>query len=313
MTPLNINTARMVDPILSGVALGYRQAHHVGLTLFPRIEVPQSGGKIIEFGRESFIKYQARRAPGAAVKQITFGYEGKPYALSQDALDVPVPREFVRDASTVPGIDLGKRATMTAMEGMTLALEIEQAELATTPANYGNNNKLALSGSSVWTDPSSDPLGDIEQAKDQVRMTSGIEPNRMVIASKGFKALKNHPKIVERFKYTSSASITTEMLAALLELEMLSVGKATYTESADKNELFKEAWGNAAVLAYVPTQNEAMEQPSFGYTYMMKGNPFVEVPRWDGGTRSWIYGVTYERAPVLTGIASGFLFSGVAE
>ncbi|MFC3086888.1 hypothetical protein [Tabrizicola soli] len=54
-----------------------------------------------------------------------------------------------------------------------------------------------------------------------------------------------------------------------------------------------------------------MEQPSFGYTYTLKGHPFVKPPRWEGGKRSWIYGVTYERKPVLTGIASGFLFSNI--
>lgn len=31
----------------------------------------------------------------------------------------------------------------------------------------------------------------------------------------------------------------------------------------------------------------------------------------NGDTRSWLYGVTYERAPVLTGISSGFLFQNV--
>ncbi|WP_455565853.1 hypothetical protein [Paenirhodobacter populi] len=53
-------------------------------------------------------------------------------------------REFVRDAQTVPGIDLGKRVVNTLMNSFTLTLEIEQAALATDPANYGGSNKLAL-------------------------------------------------------------------------------------------------------------------------------------------------------------------------
>lgn len=311
MAPLNTSTARVIDPVLSGIAQGYRHAQRIGHMLFPSIEVVQRGGRVIEFGRESFFNYKSRRAPGADAISIQFGYEGASFYLDQFSLDVPVPREHSEDAQAVPGIDLGKRAINTAMDTLTLTLEIEQAELATNPASYGASNKLALTGGDRWDTDTSDPLGDIERAKDQVRTTCGIEPNRMAIDSAGFKALKHHPKIVDRFKYTTADSITAKMLAGLFDLDELLVGKATYVDSAAADAPFKEAWGNAAVLAYVPTQDQALEQPSFGYTYTLKGHPFVEPPRWEGGKRSWVYGVTYERKPVLTGIASGFLFQSI--
>lgn len=311
MNALNNQLARVIDPVLSGIAQGYRHAQRVGHVLFPAIPVPQRGGSVIEFGRESFFDYKARRAPGADAINIQFGYEGKPYSLAQYSLDVPVPREHAEEAQAVPGIDLGKRAVMVAMDTLTLTLEIEQAELAANAASYAAANRLALTGADRWDDDTSDPMGDIEAAKDQVRTTCGVEPNRMVIGSPGFKALKHHPKIAERFKYTTAESITAKMLAGLFDLDELAVGKATYVDSMDAGAPFKEAWGNIAVLAYVPGQDMALEQPSFGYTYTLRGHPFVEPPRWEGGKRSWVYGVTYERRPVLTGIASGFLFQSV--
>jgi hypothetical protein len=133
----------------------------------------------------------------------------------------------------------------------------------------------------------------------------------MVIGKPVFKALKNHPKIVERFKYTSSESITADMLAGLFDLEELAVGKATYFDGTDEDGSFKDIWSNKATLAYVPANAEGMEEPSFGYTYTLSGHPFVEKPEWRGGKKSWIYGVSYEREPVVTGIASGFLFTSV--
>lgn len=311
MSSLNTNTARVIDPILSGIAQGYHHVQRIGHMLFPAIPVNQRGGKVIEFGRESFFYYKALRAPGANVKTIQFGYEGKPYALSQYTLDAVAPREHIQEAQAVPGINLGKWAVNTVMESLTLSLEVEQAQIASNPDNYGPNNRLALSGADGWQDPASDPVQDIEAAKDQVRTTCGVEPNRMVINNKGFRALKYHPKIVERFKYTTADSITSKMLAGLFDIEELAVGKATYLDDPAKDAPFREAWGNAAILAYVPTQNAAMEQPSFAYTYTYSGHPFVEQPRWDGGRRSWLYGITYERQPVLTGIASGFLFQNV--
>lgn len=311
MAPLNTTTSRVIDPILTGIAQGYRHVQRVGHVLFPAVNVLQRGGKVIEFGRESFYDYKARRAPGANARMIQFGYEGKSYALAQYTLDAPVPREYLQDAQTVPGIDLGKRAVNTVMDSLTLSLEIEQAELASNPAHYSANNKATLAGADKWIDPASDPVADIEMAKDQVRMSCGIEPNRMVVRNDGFKALKHHPKIVERFKYTTADSITTKMLAGLFDLEEVAVGKATYADDMNAAVPFKEAWGNAAILAYTPVQDAAMEQPSYCYTYTLTGHPFVEEPRWDGGKRSWVYGVTYERTPQLTGIASAFLFTDV--
>ncbi len=310
MTGLNNRTARVIDPVLSGIAQGYRHAQRVGNVLFPRIDVTQRGGHVIEFGRESFFDYKARRAPGADAMNIQFGYEGRPYVLDQYSLDIPIAREHAEEAE-VPGVDLGKRAVNTAMDTLTLTLEIEQAALASNPASYGVTNRLALTGGDRWDVDTSDPARDIELAKDQVRTTCGVEPNRMVIGKKGFTALKNHPRIVERFKYTTAESITAKMLAGLFDLDELAVGKATYVDSTAADAPFREAWGNIAALAYVPTQDAALEQPSFGYTYTLKGHPFVEPARWEGGKRSHVYGVTFERKPVLTGIASGFLFQAI--
>lgn len=311
MTILNTRSARVIDPVLSGIAQGYTHAQRVGNVLFPAVPVLQRGGKVIEFGLESFYDCKAKRAPGADTMNIQFGYEGKPFSLDQYALDAPVPREFVQEAETVPGVDLGKRAVTTVMDSMSLSLEVEQAQLATTPANYTGSNRLALTGADRWDDPASDPEGDIEMAKEAVRKTCGVDPNRMVIANAGFKALKHHPKIAEKFKYTTAESVTAKMLAALFDLDEIAVGKTLYLDPNAATPIFREAWDNVAVLAYTPTQDRSIEQPSFGYTYTLTGHPFVEPARWEGGKRSWVYGVTYERKPVLTGIASGFLFQTI--
>ncbi|KXA72496.1 major capsid protein [Bordetella hinzii] len=310
---MNMNTrqVRVIDPILSNVAQGYTHPERVGFTLFPRVPVKQRGGQIIEFGRDSFKRYTTRRAPGANTKRVQFGYEGKPFALVQDALEGKVPWEHMQDAAQVPGIDLGTEATNEVMEILSLALEIEQAEIATKAANYGANNKDTLAGSDVWNDPDSDPAKQIREYREAVRSIVGLRPNTMVVSAAGFNALAEHPKILERFKYTSSDSVTKEMLAKLFNLRTLEVGEAVYmNEGSDQ---MVDVWGNVAVLAFVPAQVSSARTPSFGYTYTLEGHPLVEEPYNERNSKSWIYPVTYERAPVLSGIESGFLIQGVTS
>nr|WP_233093162.1 major capsid protein [Paracoccus sp. IB05] len=129
------------------------------------------------------------------------------------------------------------------MDSLTLSLEVEQAKLATDPANYGAGNKPALVTDDCWNKPNSDPLGDIETAKEKLRCTCGVDPNRMAISGAGFRALKHHPKIAERFKYTTAESVTAKMLAGLFELEELAVGKAVFADPLSYSPMFGQHSG----------------------------------------------------------------------
>ncbi|MEO5341066.1 MAG: major capsid protein [Magnetococcus sp. MYC-9] len=295
---------RVLDPVLTEVAQGFRHEEHVGLTLFPRVMVQSSGGQVLEFGKESFKLYQARRAPGSATRRVQFGYLGRSFALVQDALEGQVPREYLRDAARIPGVELGQRAVRGTLRALSLTLEYDQARLATTASHYDSNHKLSLTGTDKWSDAGSDPSGDINTGKEAVRASVGVYPNTLLLSAQAFNALKEHPKVVDRFKYTSRDSVTPEMLAALWDLQRVVVGKAVAFDDVG-NDL--DIWGNNAVLAYVPANSSGMEDPSFGYTYTMQGHPLVEKPYYENNAKSWIYPVTYERLPVLTGMLSGFL------
>src|SRR5258707_221420 len=113
---MNASQVRVIDPILSTVALGYRNQQFVGDVLFPQVPVDISGGQILSFGKEAFVVYNARRAPGGNTKRIDFAYSGAKYSLLEDSLEAKVPFEWMRDASIVPGIDLGTRATNIVMK-----------------------------------------------------------------------------------------------------------------------------------------------------------------------------------------------------
>lgn len=307
------DSARVVDIILSSVVQGYKDPAFVGHELFPAIPVSASGGQVIEFGREDFLKYNARRSPGAATKRVEIGYAGKPFSLVQDRLEGTLPLERMRDAKVIPGIDLGSRTSLKVMKRLKRILEIDHATLATTPANYPATNTIDLAG--AWSDKvNGAPLLDIANAMEAVRQQVGIEPNVVLMSASAFKACRMHPSV--RSSYMSNpnmplnnAQVSAEMLAGSFGVEKVVVGK-----SIVMNDQFVSAdiWGNNVVLAYVAQDPSAEDEPSFGYTYTMEGNPAVEQPYMDRNVNSWIYPVMYERAPVLSGITSGYLIQNPA-
>ena len=302
---MNSGQVRVIDPILSNIALGYKNAEFIGLIVCPRVPVQISGGQVLQFGKEAFMAQNLRRAPGARMHCIDLGYLGEKYALVQDGVEGKVPFEWLRDASIVPGIDLGTRAVNLTMRVLTLGLEIEQAGLVTNPGAYDSNHTVVLSGTSKWSDyVNSNPVGDVDAAKEAIRSSVGIYPNLLTLGPKVFNTLKNHPKIKDQFKYTSADSITEAMLATYFGVAKVVVGRAV---SADDQGTMSDVWGNMALLSYSPDLPSGMEEPSFSFTYTMDGNPHVEQPYVERQVRSWLYPTVYERAPVITCAQAAFL------
>jgi hypothetical protein len=310
---MSLGGARVVDPILTSIALGYRNAEMVANVLFPVVPVDQRGGKIIQFNREDFRIYATGRAPGTNTKRVQYGYMGNPYALEQHSLEGLVPFEIMQDANAVPNIDLARVAVMKTQNIIQLRNEKAAADIATNSANYGASNKVTLSGASQWSDYSgtSDPTKDIEAAKEAVRKQVGKRANTVLLSPAAFAAAKVHPKILERIKYTSRDSATPELLASLWDVKRVVVGDAIYEDAASGN--LTDVWGKHVVVAYTELGTLADGGlPSYGYTYRLRGFPAVETAYQDRNAKSWIYPVTDELSPVLSGALAGFLIQNAA-
>jgi hypothetical protein len=311
MSQLTPGQARVIDPILSTQARGYRSPGNVGMFLFPRVYVAQRGGKVIEFGKEAFRRYSSARAPGGNTKRIQFGYEGKPYGIGLNSLEGMVPRELWQEANAVPSINLATRAVALVQRSLALNHEVACAGIAQNVANYDANHKVALAGAARWDDAASTPVKNVADWQEAIRATTGVRPNVGVIGPKVFAALKTNPQITDRIKYTGRDVVTTDLLKSLFELDALYVGEAI---EADDAGAFTDVWGKNVVLAYVPkTESFAQEEPSYGYTYTMQGHPAVEQPYYENNTKSWIYPVSDDSTPVLTGITAGYLATTVVS
>ncbi|MGN7832657.1 hypothetical protein ACTJI2_13705 [Pseudoxanthomonas sp. 22568] len=308
----NSAQVRVVDPILSEHARGYRRPGNVGYSLFPRAPVTAYGGKVLTFGKEAFRLYNAKRAPGSTVKRINLGYAGEPYAITPSALEGQVPWEHLKDADAVPGINLGSRAVNVVLAAMELGHEYDCAQIARDATKYDNDHKVALLAGDRWKSDTSDPNKDVQLGMEAIGDSIGIEGNTVLLSRSAFNACKLNPKIIDRIKHTSRDSVTIELLKALWDVENIVVGGAK--AATGPNDAFSNVWGDDVVVAYVAQGSGDgmgnMEEPSYGYSYLIEGMPSVEEPYNDRGTRSWVYPVASDQTPVLSGMTAGYLIQG---
>ena len=299
--------ARVVDPILSAVARGYRSPKAaVANVLFPIVTVGLRAGRIISFGPDDFKLVNSARAPGANTKRIQFGYAGENYSLVDYRLEGAVPNELQEEASNGPGIDLSSNAVRRVQNTMALEREKQAADLARNEARYGAGNKETLSGTSQWSDPASDPFTDIMDGKESIRAKIGERPNVLTLGPKVLTALRTHPKVLDRLSTASDRPpATLQQLQALFELQQIVEGEAVYHDGSQ----FQDVWGKDAILAFTtPASMQEMGSPSFGYTYQLEDRPMVEEGYPDRNANSWFYPVTDAYQPVLAGATAGFLF-----
>lgn len=312
MSQLNLSQARIIDPVLTTVAQGYKQADLVGGSLFPQVPVGLRAGKIVTFGKEDFMLYSTKRAPGENTKRVQFGMTSGSFSLEDFSLEGAVPIENYQEGMAPEKgftVDHYKIAIYKVSRIMALRLEKAQADLATNASNYGSSNKTTLSGTSQWSDFSgvSNPIKDVETAKEAVRAAIGMRPNTIVMGAKVFAQLKQHPVVRDYLKYTGRDVATPEIMASLFGVARVMIGDAVYASDAG---VFSDVWGKSVVLAYTDLASLGdMGTPTFGYTYNLNGYPIVEQPYFDRNAKSWFVPATRAEAPVIAGASAGYLLS----
>lgn len=312
---MNTAQTRVLDTVLTNIVWeSYKEPDLVGKFLFPYVNILRKDSKVVKFSDANFKILDSIRAPGAKFKAIEPSYSSETVSLFQDGLVAVIPYERVGEAAGIPNLDLLQMTVTKVLRYQYRKLEKEQAELATNTVNYNANNTVTLSGTDQFNDyTNSNPASVIEAAKEQIRRSIGVYPNTAVVSARAFSVLKQHPYYLNQFKYTTSKTITSDMLRDAWELTNLAVGGAVFQSNTTT---ISDMWGSDIVLAYVnpnainntmPNVATDESEPSFGYTYRLMYSPMVHKFRPDEDTLSWKSNVTFDRRTYIVGPNAGYL------
>lgn len=304
-----LGNLRVVDPVLSALAIGYSNAEFIGHHLMPFVTLDKEGGKIPVFGKDAFRVYQTERALRAKSNRINpEGIGGIDIVLDEHDLEWPIDYREDQEAA----FPMQAFATDRVTEGLRLRHEKMVADLVQNPANYPSANKIVLSGSSKFSDPGSDPEGVNDDAKAAVRSKIVKEPNTLAIGYRTWRALKRHPQLKAILSDTRSRLVQLADLRDIFEIENIVVGKGMQLDEKT-GEVF-DLWGDTMVYGYVPkgapskagdAPVRSAQEPSFGYTLRKQGYPQVDSRPEDGKLE--IIRNTDIFRPYLLGADAGYL------
>ncbi len=308
------------NPILTSMLLGLGQGTMIAEKLMPRLPQALANVNIAQMGDAARRRYNLKRAPGTATKRINIKYDGKVYSVDQYAVEVPIPRELVRESdesrrlNIASHLDISQIAMTTAADVLALDYELEVAGLATNAASYAPGNSLALAGGTKWSAETGTPVTDVRAAAEIIRKKTGKRPNQLTLSASVFSVVCINKEVRSFLPSTQMGPATVEQLKVIFNVADIQVGDASWVDESDNAQ---DVWGNNAVLAYVPTiaagsAKVSLAEPAFGFTNVIEGHPFAEAPYFDTGTKSWMYGATFERRANVAYPGAGFLFTNPA-
>ena len=308
--------ARVIDPVQTTVARGYRTEMHIHNKIFPRVPVQTRGGKIVSFGAEHFVQRDLRRAPGAAVQRMEIGYASDDFAIIQRALAGQVPRERVEEAAAVPNIALQTLTTRRTLDNISLQVEIEAADLVQESDNYSAGHTETLAGDAQWSSDNSVPSVKVQGVKEVIAQKIGVRPNTILVGAGVHDRLLNHADVIDRVKHATGLD---NPQVDGMKLQNYFGGDLEYCVGyAMKGEegAFQRVWNDIVWIGYVARSTLAqaegdMGEPSFSYNYTLDGYPMAEEIYYDRENRTFVSQVTVESRCVIAGKDAGYLIEGV--
>ena len=306
MTAHNLAALRVQDPVLTKLAQGYHNLELIGEVLMPTVEIDKEAGKIPKFGRLAFrLPSTVRNLRGTSNRLDPEDITAIDVALEEH--DVEYAIDYREENEAI--FSLRQFALNTTQDVIALGREKEVATLALDESKYDSGNKVTLSGTSKITSKQADIFAMFDTGIRAVKRAIGRKPNVCVIAGNVWAALKEHPAVIEKLKYSQVAIVTPEVFAKLIGIDTVKIGEAVYEES---NQL-KDIWSDAIVLAYVaPRSTErkgTVYEPSYGYTVRRQGGLFVDTYKENGGKLEVIR-TTDIHKPHLLGASAGYLIKG---
>ena len=265
----------------------------------------KEGGKVPLFGKAQFIEHRTERAiRGATNVRDPEGVKTLDYVLTE--YDIATRLDYREKQEADYQIDAVE--TANTMEILRLGHELRVARKVQNPATYAPGNTITLAGADQFTNPASDPLGVVLDAKAAVRSQIVREPNTLWMGYSTYLTLLRHPQLVGLLSTNKDRILTDDELKRFLRVDNLVVGKAV---SSTDGETVTDIWGDNMGLTYTAREVDGQRSyrvPSFGYTLVKQGWPQVDRYPESGGKVEFIRATEINDAFVLSK-GAGFLIS----
>ena len=266
--------------------------------VFPILPVQLSTGHYYVFDKGDLARDNVQRKPEfGKVQPMIFGTHEELYSCEVDQVIIGLDQIRSQDYSraNTPGINDPRRAKVRlATEQMKIHMDRIFAE-GFFKSGIWSNEYTGVNASPTgmqflkFNDANFDPIKFFGGLRTKMMQDGRRKPNVLALGVESYEGLKSNPEILERVKYSGStanpATIDTNVLAQLLEIERVVVLNSTYNKGpVGVTDMDFICDPKSALLAYAEP-NPGVDVPTAGMTFawdMLGNGQYLAFDQWEG-------------------------------
>lgn len=253
------------DSTISSMSVQYGNGSYIGERLMPVVAAAHKSDKYFTYDKRAQLAYPddalgVRGSPNEVTRSrgtdsfTTLGYGLKDFVDASELANADAPLDDLADA------------TGGLLEALAFKREQRIATIMTTAGSYAGNT-VALGSSVRWDDVGSNPVGDIQSARNNLWVGRG--PSKIVAFTSlaGWTALQANAQMQDLFKYTRDGLLQPEQWANYFGIDELLIGEARRdTANEGQTGSYGRMWGDVFGLVRVAT-TPTIRNAAFGYTF----------------------------------------------
>lgn len=259
-----------IDAALTNLSVAYRNNDYIANALAPMVPVRKQSDRyyVYDSAREQQRATGDLRAPGGLANEVDFALSNDRYFCDDHALASAIPDEERENADPAiqPDIDRTEFLTDRILLNQEIALESRlrtDASIAQTAVPTGEE----------WNDPTSDPVEHIMAACAAVFTQCQKTANVLVLPYSAYEALRVHPAVIDRIRFSSVGVVTTQLLAQIFDVEQVLVPRCVMNTAAPgQTAVMSPLWGNTAYAMHI-TRRPGLKQLSLAYNFVWNAMP----------------------------------------
>lgn len=250
------------------------QTEFVAADVFPVVNVQQQSNVYYVYRKGDWFRTVAsKRAPATASVGTGYSLDNSPsYFCDRWAAHHDIPDEDFDNSDF--GLDVENDAVDLVTRNLLIRRElvfVKQFMRTNTWTGHAGGDYTGTSGSGYWNSSNSNPPLDIDNLKRGVHATTGYTPNTLVMTSDILYALRNHPLMIDKFKYTQPGILDQQMIAMVFGVPRVFIVNAILnTAQEGQTDNLNYMASNTFLLCYA-APSPGLKKASAGYTFSWTG------------------------------------------
>lgn len=268
-----------VNVPLTNVSVAYLQqtSAYIADKIFPKVPVQKQSDLYWKMSKSDWRRTDVkRRAPSTESPGVGWNYATDQYFCHVYAVHKDIDDQVRANADS--NFKLDKETTEFITNQLLLKRDLDWNAKYFVP-DVWDTNLAGGTDFSPWSEADSDPIGDVARWIIEFRKQTGVAPNAMVLGANVMNALKQHPDIIDRIKYTQRGIVTEDLIATLFDIDKLYTSYATVTDTPRLNDAVEQ--DKAATYEFITPADSALMlhtpsapgllTPAAGYTFTWSG------------------------------------------